>query len=503
MSKRSSAAAIVGALLITTTSITGVLASSHREAPLISGDPGADNTDLYAFVSPDDPNSLTIVANYSPFQEPAGGPNFAPFDDSVRYEIHIDNNGDGRSDVNYDFRFKTRPVTNNFAGIPTFLYNDGPITSLTDANWLVPQTYNVDLNGTRIATNVMTPPANVGPRSTPDYAALAATAVKTLDDGTKLFAGQRDDPFFVDLGSIFDLAGLRPLNTLHAISLPVAPGIDGVGGFNVDTIAIKIPLQMLTKDHALPTGPNDPDAVLGVWAAASRQKVRVLNSNGTSQWSGKWQQISRIGNPLVNEVIIPRDKKDYWNTHQPYQDSQFAKFYLAPEVTAVANALYDALDTPATSGRADLVAILLTGINIPKSATVPTGLQFTYTGPTQADLLRVNTGIKPNAAGACVFGVDGGGTPSRLGAVDGDLCGYPNGRRLLDDVTDIELRALVEGYGPTLHAVLGVPNRTPNNVLGDGVDANDMPFLSSFPYVATPHQGYEHTHHQAGPNPMP
>jgi hypothetical protein len=240
-----------------------------------------------------------------------------------------------------------------------------------------------------------------------------------------------------------------------------------------------------------------------VWAAASRQKVRVLNSNGTSHWSGPWQQISRLGNPLINEVIIPRTKKDYWNTHQPYQDSQFAKYYLAPEVTAVANVLYDALDTPATSGRADLVAILLTGLDIPKSDVVPTGLHFTSTGKTQADLLRVNTGIKPNAAGACVFGVDGGGTPSRMGALEGDLCGFPNGRRLADDVTDIELRALVEGYGPTLNAVLGVPNRSPNNVLSDGVDANDMPFLASFPYVATPHQGYEHTHHHAGPNPMP
>jgi hypothetical protein len=405
--------------------------------------------------------------------------------------------------VSYDFRFKTRPKAENFAGIPTFLYNDGPITSLTDPNWLIPQTYNVDRNGSRIATDVMTPPANVGPRSTPDYASLAAAAVKSLGDGTKLFAGQRDDPFFVDLGSIFDLAGLRPLNSLHAIPLPAAAGIDGTGGYNVDTIAIQIPIQQLTRDHALPTGPNDPDAVLGVWAAASRQKVRVLNSNGTSHWSGPWQQISRLGNPLINEVIIPRYKKDYWNTHQPYQDSQFAKYYLAPEVTAVANVLYDALDTPATSGRADLVAILLTGLDIPKSDVVPTGLHFTSTGKTQADLLRVNTGIKPNAAGACVFGVDGGGTPSRLGALDGDLCGFPNGRRLLDDVTDIELRALVEGYGPTLHAVLGVPNRSPNNLLGDGVDANDMPFLASFPYVATPHQGYEHTHHQAGPNPMP
>lgn len=503
MATRSRAVAILGAIAIATTSITGVFAASHREAPLISGDPNADNTDLYAFVSPDDPNSLTIIANYIPFQEPAGGPNFFPFDDTVRYEIHVDNNGDARTDVRYDFRFKARPKTANFAGIPTFLYNDGPITSLTDENWLVPQTYNVDRNGVRIATNVYTPPANVGPRSTPEYAATAAMAVKTLGNGTKLFAGQRDDPFFVDLGSIFDLAGLRPFNSLHAIPLPASAGIDGVGGFNVNSIAIRVPLQHLTKDGKLPADANDPDAVLGVWAASSRQKHRTFEANGTVRSSGKWQQISRLGNPLINEVIIPRVKKDYWNTHQPYTDSQFAKFYLAPEVTAVANVLYDALETPATSGRTDLVAILLTGINIPKSATVPTGLQFTYTGPTKADMLRVNTGIKPNAAGACVFGVADGGTPSRLGAIDGDLCGFPNGRRLLDDVTDIELRALVEGYGPTLNAVLGVPNRTPNNLLGDGVDANDMPFLSTFPYAGTPQAGYEHTHHMAGPNPMP
>ena len=160
----------------------------------------------------------------------------------------------------------------------------------------------------------------------------------------------------------------------------------------------------------------------------------------------------------------------------------------------MADVLYDALDTPATSNRADLVAILLTGLNIPDSQTVPGGLQFTRTGPTQADMLRVNTGIKPNAAGACVFGVADGGMPSRLGALEGDLCGFPNGRRLLDDVIDIELRALVEGYGPTLNAVLGVPNRTPNNLLGDGVDANDLPFLAGFPYIGTPHQGYEHDH---------
>jgi hypothetical protein len=217
--------------------------------------------------------------------------------------------------------------------------------------------------------------------------------------------------------------------------------------------------------------------------------------------SGPWVQVSRLGNPLINEVVIPRQKKDYWNGQTPNHDSQFAKYYKAPELTAVANVLYDALDTPATTNRNDLVAILLTGLDIPSSTVVPGGLHYTRTSSTLADELRVNTGIKPNAAGACVFGVTGGGTPSRLGALDGDLCGFPNGRRLGDDVTDIEVRALLEGYGPTLNAVLGVPNRSPNNLIGDGVDQNDVPFLPAFPFIGTPHQGYEHTHHALGPTP--
>jgi Domain of unknown function (DUF4331) len=499
LSRRSRVVGVAGALLIAATSVSGVFASSHREAPLIAGDPSADNTDLYAFVSPDAPNSLTIIANFVPLEEPAGGPNFFAFDPSVRYEINIDNNGNGKANVRYEFRFKTHRKSTNFAGIPTFLYNDGPVTSLTDPNLLVWQTYDVWRNGNKIASNIRTAPANIGPRSTPDYATLAASAVAKLSNGTRLFAGQRDDAFFVDLGSIFDVAGLRPFNSLHAIPLADEPGVDGVSGFNTNSIAIRVPLRQLTADHAAPTGPNDPDAVLGVWSSASRQKNRVLNANGTMSSTGPWQQVSRLGNPLINEVIIPTAKKDYWNSQKPSNDAQFAKYYKAPEITAVAKALYPIDPMTATTNRNDLVAVLLTGLNIPNSATVPGGLQFTRTGSTKADMLRVNTGIKPNTAGACVFGVPDGGTPSRLGAIDGDLCGFPNGRRLLDDVTDIELRALTEGYGPTLNAVLGVPNRSPNNALGDGVDANDMPFLSSFPYIGTPHQGYDHEHDHGNP----
>jgi hypothetical protein len=502
VSRRSRAAALTGALLIATTSIGSVVASSHREAPLIAGDPAADNTDLYAFVDPTDTTKLTIIANYVPLEEPAGGPNFFPFDPTVRYEIKIDNNGDGKADVTYRFKFKTRAQALNGFGIPTFLYNDGQVTSPTDPNLLVKQTYNIERNGVEIGSDLPTPPVNIGPRSTPDYDATAAQAIKTLGDGTKAFAGQRDDAFFVDLGSIFDLAGLRPFNTLHDLPLATDPGVDGVGGFNTNTIAIDVPLNLLTKDHAQPTSANDPDAVLGIWATASRQQTRILNANGTMSFRGPWVQVSRLGNPLINEVVIPREKKDYWNTQTPAGDAQFAPYYRAPELTAVANVLYDALDTPATTNRDDLVAILLTGINIPPSATVPTGLQFTRTGSTLADELRVNTGIKPNANGACVFGTSDGGTPSRLGAIDGDLCGFPNGRRLGDDVTDIEVRAMLEGYGSTLHLVLGVPDRSPNDLIGDGVNENDVPFLTTFPFIGTPHQGYEHTHHKLGPIPV-
>ena len=231
-----------------------------------------------------------------------------------------------------------------------------------------------------------------------------------------------------------------------------------------------------------------------MWATASRQKIRTLNANGTMSSSGPWRQVSRLGNPLINEVIIPTAKKDYWNSQKPNSDSQFAKYYKAPEITAVANALYSALDTPATTNRNDLVAILLTGLDIPNSATVPGGLHFTRTGPTRPTCCGSTPASSRTPRVRASSGSPTAARPSRLGALDGDLCGFPNGRRLLDDVTDIELRALVEGYGPTLNAVLGVPNRTPNNLLGDGVDANDTPFLSAFPFIGTPHQGYEHQH---------
>jgi hypothetical protein len=438
-------------------------ASSHREAPLIANDPTADNTDLYAFVSPDRPNSVTIVANYIPFEEPAGGPNFFNFDDNALYEIHVDNNGDGRDDVTYQFRFTTERRTN-----ATFLYNTGPITSLNDPNWNVRQFYSVtqivDGQRTVLGTHLPSPPNDIGPRSTPNYGNLAAAAVNTLPGGIKVFAGQRDDPFFVDLGSIFDLGGLRPFNAFHAIPLPTAPGVDDVAGYNVHSIVIQVPTTQLT----------DISTTIGVYASASRPALRILSPTGNTKSVGPEVQVSRLGNPLVNEVLIPLGQKDYWNRQDPADDKQFVDHYLSPELAGLIHVLYPALPAPPTTNRRDLVAVLLTGVP---------GLNST--GPTLADELRLNTAIPPAA------------NPNRLGALAGDFAGYPNGRRLGDDVVDIELRAIACGYGPILHTALGLCDLSPNDQIGDGVDANDKPFLSTFPYVAPPHVGYDsHTPNQ-------
>jgi uncharacterized protein DUF4331 len=459
-------------------------ASSHSEAPLISQDPRADNTDLYAFVSPDDPSTVTIIANYIPLEAPASGPNFYSFDDSVLYQIGIDQNGDGRADVDYQFRFKTQ--TRNPA---TFLYNTGPITSLGDPSWNRPQTYTltrVRLNRRGYARDAMvlgsgipTPPDNIGPRSTPNYASLASAAVSSLPGGITVFAGQRDDPFYVDLGSIFDLAGLRPFNPFHLLPLPAAPGVDALQGYNTHSIVLRVPISQLVQD---------PSTTFGIYASASRERSTVLQPDGTKDGHGPWVQVSRLGNPLINEVLIPLGQKDYWNREDPADDAQFAGHYTSPEVAHLENVLYGAppqghaggaLAPIAENGRSDLSTILLTGVP---------GLNFT--GTTPADLLRLNTAIKPGAHGACPGGTASSAAPDRLGVLAGDLCGYPNGRRLGDDVVDIELRAIAQGYGSFLNGLLGLPNLSPNNLVGDGVDANDVSFSSTFPYVANPHQGY-------------
>src|SRR5438132_168987 len=305
-------------------------ASSHAEAPLISQDPRADNTDVYAFVSPDRPDTVTMIANYIPLEAPASGPNFPSFDDSVLYAINIDNNGDGKDDLSYEFRFTTQTRNPN-----TFLYNTGPITSLDDPNWNRPQTYSVTLVRDKkeqvLATGLTTPPDNVGPRSTPSYASLAAAAVHSIGDGVKVFAGQRDDPFYVDLGSVFDLAGLRPFNPFHAIPLAAEPGRDALKNYSTHSIAIQVPIAQVVQI---------PRPTIGIYASASRQEVRVLKKDGTADGHGKFVQVSRLGEPLINEVVIPLGLKDFWNASDPEADSQFENLYLNPEVARLENALY-------------------------------------------------------------------------------------------------------------------------------------------------------------------
>jgi len=456
--------------------------SSHREAPKISQDPVADNTDTYAFVSPDRPDTVTLIANYIPLEDPAGGPNFFQFGEEVLYAIHIDNDGDGKEDITYRFRFDTRIRNPN-----TFLYNTGPITALDSQNWNVRQFYSVTRlqeNGKQsvLGENLAAPPCRIGPRSTPNYTGLATAAVHSLAGGVKVFAGQRAEGFYVDLGSVFDLGDLRPFQNLHLIPTPAAPGVNGTKGFNVHTIAIQVPRSQLTRDGSNPTDPADPRSVIGVYASASRRKAEVhaAGDQDVSWDTGPWVQVSRLGNPLFNEVIVPLGKKDLWNRLEPRHDDRFLAFVQHPELARLIPVLYPGV-FPNLAGlsapRADLVAILLTGL---PSGIVP-GFQ-NFTGPSPADLLRLNMAVPPAAH------------PHVLGILGGDLAGFPNGRRTQDDVVTIELRAIAGVTYPLIDKTF-----TPDaaaSVVTDGLGPGDVgvPFLDSFPYLGVPNDGYDHRH---------
>ena len=421
-------------------------ASSHREAPLSSQDPVTDLTDVYAFVSPDAPDTVTLIANVIPFEQPAGGPNFYRFGDDVLYQINVDNDGDARADKAYQFRFTTTT-----ANPGTFLYNTGPVTSLDDPDLNVRQTYTLtevdDRGRSRVlGRNIPVAPTNVGERSTPDYERqLGAAAVRKVRDGITTFAGPRDDAFFVDLGSIFDLGGLRPFNPAHVIPLPAEDGEDYVAGLNVHTLALRVPTAKLT----------DGDPVIGVWATTYRRATRITSADGTITGRGDWVQVSRLGQPLVNEVVVPVGQKDRFNASRPSNDTQFLGSVIDPELADLIPVLYPGVQVPTevdaglgTGGREDIATIFLTGIpglNQPKRVT-------------PSEMLRLNTGIPQS--------------------------GFPNGRTLTDDVVDIEIRALAGATAFTPEFDVA-----PNNLLGDGVDANDVPLPSAFPYLAAPKAG--------------
>ncbi len=397
-------------------------ASSHREAPLIAEDPSADLTDLYAFRSPDKPSTVTILANVIPGEDPAAGPNWYTFSPNARYNLKIDSSGDARADVTYRFRFRTKTG-------PFFLGDTAQPFTVT----------RIAGGKSTVVARGTTPPNNIGPRSTPGYRGLVNKSIVSFGGGSsKAFAGQRDDPFFGDIGAIFDLVAIRK-GTGN-----MGGGRDFFAGYGVHTFGVQVPISGLKAKNG----------TIGVWSSVDRRKV--TRRGAATRNTGGWVQVNRLANPLVNEVIIPTGLKDRWNALQPASEAAFKKYYETPILAAVINKLYK-LDVPET-GRDDLVAVLLTGV--PK---------LNFTGSKFADLLRVNLTIPvtPN--------------PKRLGVLAGDNQGWPNGRRLGDDVIDVAEQAVAGFLKGTK-----VP-------LGDGVDGDDRQTLGSFPYAADPQSGFANT----------
>ncbi len=410
-------------------------ASSHREAPLIAGLPQYDNTDVYAFRSPERDSTVTLIANWIPFEEPAGGPNFYSFAPDARYNVKIDNDADGRPDVTFRWTFQNHYVTRN-----TFLYANGPVTSLTDPNLNFYQTYTLeklDEKGrTTIARNRRVVPSNVGAASMPNYAALRNEGVTNAGPhgSYRSFAGQAEDPFFLDL-RVFDL--------LYGGNFTES-GDDTLAGYNVNSVALQVPSSVLAMNHAPSKHP-----VIGIWSTTDRRGV-----------TGKYHQVSRLGNPLVNEVVIPVKDKDKFNASVPRNDGQFLSYVTKPELPKLIQAVYK---VPAPKEpRNDLVAVFLTGV---KGLNMPAGKI------TPGDQLRLNLTTPVTKS------------PNRLGVIGGDTQGFPNGRRLGDDVIDIALQ-VVEGE------LVGNPND-----LADGVNANDKAFGSTFPYLALPASGSDKDPH--------
>jgi hypothetical protein len=438
------------------------LASSHREAPLVSADPQVDGTDLYAFRSPNQPNTITFVSNWLPFEEPAGGPNFYAWADGVHYDINIDNNGDAHPDVIFRWTFR-----NHYRNPNTFLYNTGPVESLTDANLNFYQTYDLDRidrksgSTRRLVHNAISAPSDVGETSMPDYESIADEAITTFGptDSSKVWAGQADDPFFLDL-RVFDLAyGCAP-------PYPCAPtfpesGDDTLKGFNVNALVLQVPKPAI----------RGSSPVIGVWTTASRRSVRVESADGSVDSTGHFVQVSRLGMPLVNEVVVPVGLKDFFNGSKPKDDAQYLPAVQDPELPHVLNALYGLpvpdsdTNTPGIQ-RSDLISVFLTGLG---GLNQPPNVQ-------PSEMLRLNIDT-PLCTSSC----------NELGVIAGDNQGFPNGRRLRDDIIDVALR-VTEGV-----LLPGHPGIV--DALGDGVSANDVAFQDDFPYVAYPHHGSDQDPH--------
>ena len=477
-------------------------AASHREAPITALDHKADITDFFAFVSYDDPTKVTFLLNVDPFLEPGNGPNYFPFDDNILYTIHVDNNNDAVEDVSFQVQFQTTirapGVFTGFvgagAGINAPANSPAPVAPGTPivppaitaldgpgaAGLSLRQTYSV----TMVKNGVSTPltnqtgsplfavPSNVGPRTMPNYPALAEQGVYDLQNGIKIFAGTVDDPFYIDLGAAFDSLNFRTgagggvLSPATDANDHTNLASDSVSGYNVNTIAIEVPIAMLTRtgNHEAATSTA---ATIGAWGTTARPRIFVRRSPLPSVGSGGFAQVQRMGNPLINELIIGTGSKDYWSMSQPKDDSQFASFDLDPLLARVLNAIYG-IQIP-TPPRYDLLPLI--------AYAAPIAAPGTLAGPV-ADLLRLNTGIPPTPE------------PSRrrLGILAGDAAGFPNGRRVSDDVTDIAARAVAGAFA-------GAATTYP---IGDGVNTNDVPYQETFPYVAWAQSGRGRRHIDPG-----
>ncbi len=491
-------------------------AASHREAPITAIDRAADITDFYAFVAYDDPTKVVFIMNVDPFLEPGNGPNYFPFDPNLIYSIHIDNNATALPAVSFEFRFNTKinapTVFTGFVGAGTGINapSNAPagsagmpvvppaITSLTGsgaAGFSLMQTYTVTMvtggglypsradmtNG----QTLVAVPSNVGPRTMPNYNALAAQGVYSLANGVKVFAGTVDDPFFINLGSAFDSLNLPAssfatnLTSASGVPLPVLSAtqdaasvnsaVDTVAGFNVNTIAIEVPISAITV-------PGQP--IIGTWATTSRPRLTIrpldpssaapLNPNALN-----YTQVQRMGNPLINELIIGTGAKDMWSISQPSQDSQFASYALDPLLARVINAVFGVAvpDPP----RTDLLPLV--------QYTGPFAVAGSTGGPI-AEMLRLNTSVAATPMA----------TRSRLGLLGGDNAGFPNGRRLTDDVTDIALRVVAGALCATCTTNGAAFAASSVAALGDGVNVNDVATQETFPYVAYAHGGTTATH---------
>jgi hypothetical protein len=492
---------------IIATALAGILltppgfGANHREAPITAVDHKADITDVYAFRSYDGGSTprVTLIMCVDPLQEPANGPNWWPFDPEILYEIKIDNNNDAVEDIRFQVRFNTEQRLPNlfqvYAGAGTGINApaNSPAPVAPGTPIVPPQINSFESPGlgqrqsytvTMVQNGVSTPitgsgpfyavPSNVGPR-TMDYNALFNAAIyNTNTPQVKVFAGTVDDPFWIDLGAAFDTLNLRS---------SVAPGIlssaqeaaksnfasDTVSGYSVNAIAIEVPVAMLTRTGAVEPATSIA-ATIGVWGSTSRPRVTTRRAPLPSVSTGTWSQVQRMGNPLINELLVGTGSKDRFSMDQPANDSQFASFFLDPTLARILNAATAGALAIPTPPRTDLLPLV--------TYAPPIAASGTAAGPV-ADMLRLNTGVAPTPAAS----------QNRMGLLGGDAAGYPNGRRLVDDVVDISLRAVAGA----LHPNFGV---FPNNMLGDGV--NDATYRTSFPYLANAPSGRDRRHLDPG-----